>query len=70
MIEEPELAQRSSGLEQKQNLGTRPEMQSKGCRTHQEPNCVKAVFILTMTAQNHAAYTKPTVSLNGASQCD
>lgn len=65
-----ELAQRSSGLEQQQDLESGPEMHSKGCRKHQEPNCVKAGFILTAMPQSHTPRAEPIVAPSGASQCD
>lgn len=49
MSEMTEGAQRSSGQEQQQDLGT----SSKGCRKHWELNCVKAGFIQTAVPQNY-----------------
>lgn len=70
MMEWTELAQRTSGLEQQQDPGTRPEVHSEGCRKHWEPNCVKAGFILTVMPQNHAPCAEPMVAPSGASRYD
>lgn len=50
-----EGAQRSSGLEQQQDLGTWVEIGSNGCTKHWELNCVEAGFILTAMPQNDTA---------------
>lgn len=53
MSETTEGAQRSSGLEQQQDLGTWVEIGSNGCRKHWKLNCVEVGFILTAMPQNY-----------------